>query len=203
MQCPDCKGGKVYQPFFGPKEACRNCSGTGEVAVPEENGVIYFSVTSDGTTGPEWIERLERKGFRVDGSDKSVLRSSDFKPSSSGEPIQIVVLKGELFEDSDRTTKRVRAEASRRNLTEPMPRWLALSGRSSRIRRSRLWASGESSPCTSPSWILMALRACLVRTASATYPGWTHTATGLASDGVATTGSPSSSRKSVLKIKAL
>lgn len=28
----------------------------------EEDGVFYFSVTSDGTTGPEWIERFKSKG---------------------------------------------------------------------------------------------------------------------------------------------
>ena len=31
----------------------------------EENGIIYFKVTSDGTTGQAWIERLEKQGFRL------------------------------------------------------------------------------------------------------------------------------------------
>ena len=32
----------------------------------EENGVISLgSVTSDGTTGLGWIERLEKKGFKL------------------------------------------------------------------------------------------------------------------------------------------
>lgn len=39
----------------------------------EEDGVIYFSVTSDGTTGEDWITRLESKGFRVDDYAKQVL----------------------------------------------------------------------------------------------------------------------------------
>src|SRR3989338_3860444 len=48
----------------------------------EHGGVIYFSVTSDGTTGEQWIERLENKGFLLSEYVKSVLRSSDFHPTS-------------------------------------------------------------------------------------------------------------------------
>ena len=127
MICPDCKGSKIYQPFFGSEEACARCKGLGEVsgvsgttitAGREENGVIRFLVTSDGTTGPEWIERLERKGFRVGGHTKSILRSPDFKPTS-GVTIEIAVLKGELFEGDDRTTENVRVEAGRRGLMAP------------------------------------------------------------------------------------
>ena len=127
MICPDCKGSKVYIPFFGPKEDCRMCGGIGEVAdvsgttvtaANEEDSVIRFSVTSDGTTGPQWIERLEKKGFRVSDYAKSVLLSSDFRPSS-GITTEIAVLKGTLFSDSERITKNIRAEAGRRGLTAP------------------------------------------------------------------------------------
>src|SRR3989344_4861228 len=31
----------------------------------EKDGVIYFSVTSDGTTGEDWITRLESQGLQV------------------------------------------------------------------------------------------------------------------------------------------
>src|SRR3989338_4837086 len=48
----------------------------------EEDGVIYFSVTSDGTT-------------------------------------EVAVLKGMLFEDNDRITKKIRAEADKRKLSKP------------------------------------------------------------------------------------
>lgn len=84
----------------------------------EQDGVIYFSVTSDGTTGEEWIRRLEEKGFCLSNYAKSVLRSPDFKPTS-GVTTEIAVLKCMLFEDNDRTTKKIRAEADRRNLTKP------------------------------------------------------------------------------------
>lgn len=84
----------------------------------EEDGVIYFSVTSDGTTGEEWIKRLEGNGFRVGDYAKQVLRSPDFKPTS-GVTTEVAVLKGMLFEDNDRITKKIRAEADKRKLSKP------------------------------------------------------------------------------------
>ena len=84
----------------------------------EQDGVIYFSVTSDGTTGPEWIDRLEKKGFRVGDYAKSVLRSKDFKPTK-GVTTEIAILKGMLIEDINRITKNIRAEADKRKFTIP------------------------------------------------------------------------------------
>jgi len=84
----------------------------------EENGVIRFSVTSDGTTREQWIARLESKGFRVGDCAKSVLRSKSFKPSS-GVTYEIAVFKGELFSDNERITKNIRKEAKIRKLSIP------------------------------------------------------------------------------------
>lgn len=84
----------------------------------EKDGVIYFSVTSDGTTGEDWITRLESKGFRVDDNAKMILRSSDFKPTS-GVTTEVAVLKGVLFEDSDRITRKICREADCRKLSKP------------------------------------------------------------------------------------
>jgi len=84
----------------------------------EENGVIYFSVTSDGTSGQDWIKRLESNGFQVSDWAKSILHSLDFKPTS-GVTTEIAILKGSLFSDSNRTTRNIYAEADRRNLTKP------------------------------------------------------------------------------------
>ncbi|MBI2049097.1 MAG: hypothetical protein HYT29_01505 [Parcubacteria group bacterium] len=84
----------------------------------EEDGVIYFSVTSDGTTGEDWIARLESKGFRVGDYAKQVLRTPSFKPTS-GVSTEVAVLKGMLFEDQSRITKKIRAEADKRKLLKP------------------------------------------------------------------------------------
>lgn len=84
----------------------------------EQDGVIYFAVTSDGTTGEGWIKRLTIKGSRVGEYAKQVLCSSQFVPTI-GLTIEIAVLKGMLFTDDDRVTKSIRAEADRRKLTKP------------------------------------------------------------------------------------
>ncbi len=84
----------------------------------EQDGVIYLSVTSDGTTGSEWIKRLKEKGFRLDNYAKSILRSPDFKPTS-GVTTETVVLKSMLFKDKDLVTKKIRAEADKRKLSKP------------------------------------------------------------------------------------
>ncbi len=83
----------------------------------DDDGVIYFSfsVISDGTTGSQWIERLESKGFRVSKWAKDVLNSPDFKPTT-GVTTKIAVLPGKMFDDSGRVTKKIRAEAEHRNL---------------------------------------------------------------------------------------
>ncbi len=83
----------------------------------EHGGVIYFRVTSDGTTGEEWIERLEERGFRVSDCAKGVLRSPDFKPTSDV-TTEVAVLKGMLFGRNTPIAKKTCAEAGRRRLTK-------------------------------------------------------------------------------------
>lgn len=84
----------------------------------EQDGVIYLSVTSDGTTGPEWIKRLEKKGFRLSDYAKSMLRSPDFNPTK-GVTTEIAILKGMLFEDNDHITHKIRTFAAERKLSAP------------------------------------------------------------------------------------
>lgn len=85
----------------------------------EQDGVIYFTLPpTDNTTGSGWIKRLEKKGFRLSKWAKDVLNSPDFKPTN-GIISDIAVLKGMLWNDSDRITKNIRAEAEKRNFTKP------------------------------------------------------------------------------------
>ena len=84
----------------------------------EVDGVIYFSVTSDGTTGEEWISRLESKGFRLGDLSKQVILSPEFKPTN-GVTIEVAVLRGMLFEENDRVTKKILIEAEKRKLSKP------------------------------------------------------------------------------------
>jgi hypothetical protein len=85
----------------------------------EEDGVIYFDVVSDGTTGPEWIKRLKEQGINVSDWARDVLNSKDFKPTKSGTIHKIGVLKGELFSDGDRTNEKIRKEAVKRKMILP------------------------------------------------------------------------------------
>ena len=84
----------------------------------EQDDVIYFSVTSDGTTGPEWITRLKKKGLRVSDYAKSIILNPAFK-STNGVTYNIAVLKGVLFSDNNRITNKIRKEAECRKLTKP------------------------------------------------------------------------------------
>ena len=84
----------------------------------EKDGVIYFSVVSDGTTGPQWIRRLEKKDFRLSKWAKDVLNSPNFKPTN-GTIYNCAVIKGEFFSDENRITSKIRAEADGRKFTKP------------------------------------------------------------------------------------
>ena len=113
----------IVNKIGGEEQADRFLRGEIMVSEPirswrEEDGIIYFSVTSDGTTGEDWIKRLEGNGFRVGDYAKQVLRSPDLKPTS-GVTTEVAVLKGMLFEDNDRITKKIRAEAEKRKLVVP------------------------------------------------------------------------------------
>lgn len=97
----------------------------GEVVVSERvqswfelNGVIYFSVVSDGTTGWAWITRLEKDGNPVGRFAANLLRSGKFQPTT-GVLYQIAVLKGKLFGDSDRNTKNICKLANDHKLIVP------------------------------------------------------------------------------------
>lgn len=113
----------VWNKLGGEEGVNRFLSGELIVSEPacrwrEQDGVIYFSVTSDGTVGPEWIRRMEKKGFQVGNYAKSVLCSKDFR-STNGATTEIAVLKGMLFGDNDRITKNIRVEADKRKFEKP------------------------------------------------------------------------------------
>ncbi|MBU4453086.1 hypothetical protein KKH24_02410 [Patescibacteria group bacterium] len=86
----------------------------------EKDGIIYLSspLIADGTTGADWITRLEGAGKSVSRYAKSVLRSVDFVPSPAGTVYQIAILKGSLFEDSARITANICAKATELGFTK-------------------------------------------------------------------------------------
>jgi hypothetical protein len=87
----------------------------------ETSDTIYFSVTSNGKTGEDWIEYLENRGFRMTEYTKRILRSKDFKPTF-GVTTKVAVLKGAAFKDTPgagTSVERIRNEAARALLTTP------------------------------------------------------------------------------------
>lgn len=86
----------------------------------EEDGVIYFSVTSDGKTGEDWINHLEVSGFFIGDYAKQVLLSPSFKPTN-GVKTEVAVLKGMLFEYNDRVTENIHNVANKHKLGKPEP----------------------------------------------------------------------------------
>ncbi|MGB3922051.1 MAG: hypothetical protein WBL19_02090 [Minisyncoccia bacterium] len=84
----------------------------------DEGGILYFSVTSNGTTGEEWVERLQKKGFRLGDYAKRALLSPGFKPTF-GITIEVAVLHGLIFEDDNRLTQKIRTFAAERKLEAP------------------------------------------------------------------------------------
>lgn len=86
----------------------------------EKDGVIYFKVISDGTTGEKWITRLEEKGFKLSDYAKELLLSRNFK-STTGIVYTIAVLKGNRFANDNRATKEIRSRAENRKFVTPNP----------------------------------------------------------------------------------
>jgi len=76
----------------------------------EKNGMIRFTVISDGTTGEQWIARLESKGFKLSKWAKELLLSEDFK-ATTGTIYDIAVINGGSFTDKDRVSGTIVREA--------------------------------------------------------------------------------------------
>jgi hypothetical protein len=86
----------------------------------ERNGMVYFLTATDGTTGPEWIERLESEEFAVSYNAKEYLNSSLFKPSNGVLTVGVLVRASLVpMEWSYLSPKDIRRFAAQRNLKTP------------------------------------------------------------------------------------
>jgi len=77
-----------------------------------------FEVVSDGRTGEQFIASLESASYKASDYAKDVMRKPPFV-STTGQKYKLVVIKGEEFEDDDRITSKIRAEADRRDYRVP------------------------------------------------------------------------------------
>lgn len=83
----------------------------------EIDGVFYFSVTSDGTTGKQWLSRLKALGTYVSREAEEILCSKNFKPTN-GVTYKIAILPYG-FSDGSITTSRIKNDAQNRGLSCP------------------------------------------------------------------------------------
>lgn len=81
----------------------------------ERDGVIRFSLVSNGKTGNRLINFLERSGLHIDEMDRVILRAAKFSPISA-EKINVVILKGNTFSPDTRTLRNVCARAKEMSL---------------------------------------------------------------------------------------
>lgn len=108
----------------------------------EKDGMSFFSVTSDNTTGPNWIERLEAKGFRVSKYLSEHLLSEEFKPTSDakidvfflGRPIQEEA-RSRWYPNEIQAKKRQIAKSSRFVTARPESACLVLDALEPKILR--------------------------------------------------------------------
>ena len=83
----------------------------------EKDGMIYFTVTSNGKSGKDWIKHFESKGIKIGDYARQILLK--IKPSKKGTVTQIAVIKGEFFSDDNRITSNIRIEADKRKFGKP------------------------------------------------------------------------------------
>lgn len=106
-----------------PNEAVRMVN-AGEVKISvikprqAKEDVVRFSVTSDYTTGREWIPRLKSKGISVNSFSQDLLRSSKFK-ETNGVTYNVVILRRRIFGKHGLNIRGVFKEAGKRKLSSP------------------------------------------------------------------------------------
>lgn len=85
----------------------------------EEDGIIYFTVTSDGTTGAQWIDRLKDAGHIVEPRHAgTILLSKDFIPTT-GVTTEIAVFKGRPWGSDTQKAVDFDAIAEKQKWTKP------------------------------------------------------------------------------------
>ncbi len=84
----------------------------------KKNGIIYLSVTSDGTTGPEWKKRLLNKGFSLEYFGVDALDSPHFKPTNNV-MTEVAIFPGTFFHESECHERHVFATAEKHDFSIP------------------------------------------------------------------------------------
>ena len=83
-----------------------------------ENALHYFSVTTDGTSGTEWLRRLKDRGIEVGGLARSLLLSTDFKPTH-GQRVEVCLFPTSKLSGGSLVAGDIRKAAEQRLLMTP------------------------------------------------------------------------------------
>jgi len=84
----------------------------------ERFDIIHLSFTTDGTSGFQWIERLEDENIELENYVKTILNCLNFNPTI-GVKTKIAIIKGKHFKQEDCNKEKLYAEVSRLNLINP------------------------------------------------------------------------------------
>ena len=79
---------------------------------------VIWTVTSDGRSAEQLIVALEAKGIHVSNYAKDIMGKPAFK-TMGGMTHRLVAIRGDEFEDDERTTKNIFKEAKRRGYRIP------------------------------------------------------------------------------------
>lgn len=86
----------------------------------EEDGIIRLDVVSNGLTGQECLDDLSKKGHLSSRRVIKFFQNKDFG-GNLGKKFELVILKGELWPDSERYTKNIYAKARELGLFAASP----------------------------------------------------------------------------------
>lgn len=116
-----------------PNEAVRLINSKEYIVSPKEeslrlgkDGTVYLTVTSDGTNGPQWLNKLTEINISLSREIIKVLLSPRFKPTKNL-TTELALFKffkenkdlNEAIKDEDFTSEDIRSEAIKRGLTIP------------------------------------------------------------------------------------
>lgn len=88
----------------------------------EKDHVITLTVTSDGTTGSEWITRFKEAGISVKDEAKNLLKASHFNDNVTNDTTySIAVLKGLGFPSDELNLYQMRRQQQRQDFASPNP----------------------------------------------------------------------------------
>jgi hypothetical protein len=124
------------------------------------DGVIYVTLpASEGVTGPQWINRLNDKGYHLSDDAIGLLESKDFK-RTTGVVHKLAILTAKFWSDSERYTRTIRPEGQGRKWIELNPEAICILRESfsdeDLEKMGFLWIVGVHEPIEvrgSPRWL--------------------------------------------------